>query len=67
MAQRFATLLIGPVGASAILLFSVPSGALAQPWSIFGGYLVSAHGSHAGGAVGAATAWRWQRWPLPCR
>jgi len=37
-----ATLLIGPVGASAILLFSVPSGALAQPWSIFGGYLVSA-------------------------
>ena len=37
-----ATLLIGPVGASAILLFSVPSGALAQPWSICGGYLVSA-------------------------
>lgn len=37
-----ATLLIGPVGASAILLFAVPSGALAQPWSIFGSYLVSA-------------------------
>lgn len=37
-----ATLLIGPVGASAILLFAVPSGALAQPWSMLGGYLVSA-------------------------
>ena len=37
-----ATLLIGPVGASAILLFAVPSGALAQPWSILGGYLTSA-------------------------
>lgn len=36
-----AILLIGPVGASAILLFAVPSGALAQPWSIVGGYLVS--------------------------
>lgn len=31
--------LIGPVGASAVLLFAVSSGALAQPWSILGGYL----------------------------
>ena len=31
--------LIGPLGASAILLFAVSSGALAQPWSILGGYL----------------------------
>ena len=31
--------LIGPLGASAILLFAVSSGALAQPWSIVGGYL----------------------------
>lgn len=30
--------LIGPLGASAILLFAVSSGALAQPWSILGGY-----------------------------
>ena len=37
-----AVLLIGPLGASAILLFAVPSGALAQPWSIFGSYLISA-------------------------
>ena len=31
--------LIGPLGASAVLLFAVSSGALAQPWSIVGGYL----------------------------
>lgn len=30
--------LIGPLGASAVLLFAVSSGALAQPWSILGGY-----------------------------
>lgn len=30
--------LIGPLGASAILLFAVSSGALAQPWSILGSY-----------------------------
>ncbi|MES2818906.1 MAG: HPP family protein [Pseudomonadota bacterium] len=33
--------LLGPVGASAVLLFAVPSGALAQPWSILGGYLTA--------------------------
>ena len=37
-----ALLLIGPLGASAILLFAVPSGALAQPWSILGSYLLAA-------------------------
>lgn len=31
--------LIGPLGASAVLLFAVSSGALAQPWSIVGSYL----------------------------
>ena len=30
---------MGPLGASAVLLFAVSSGALAQPWSIVGGYL----------------------------
>ncbi|MFL1514202.1 MULTISPECIES: HPP family protein [Pseudomonas] len=30
--------LVGPLGASAVLLFAVSSGALAQPWSILGGY-----------------------------
>ncbi len=34
--------LLGPVGASAVLLFAVSSGPLAQPWSIIGSYLVSA-------------------------
>ncbi|CAI8848566.1 CBS domain-containing membrane protein [Pseudomonas sp. IT-P253] len=34
--------LIGPLGASAVLLFAVSSGALAQPWSIVGGYLTAA-------------------------
>lgn len=34
--------LLGPVGASAVLLFAVSTGALAQPWSIIGSYLISA-------------------------
>ncbi|MDD2054406.1 HPP family protein [Pseudomonas putida] len=31
--------LVGPLGASAVLLFAVSSGNLAQPWSILGSYL----------------------------
>src|SRR5690606_3151179 len=34
--------LMGPLGASAVLLFGVSSGALAQPWSLLGSYLVAA-------------------------
>jgi len=34
--------LIAPMGASAVLLFAVPSSPLAQPWSIIGGNLVAA-------------------------
>lgn len=37
-----ATLLVASMGASAVLLFAVPHGALSQPWSVFGGHLVSA-------------------------
>ncbi|MEH6387375.1 HPP family protein [Pseudomonas profundi] len=33
--------LTGPLAASAILLLAVPSGALAQPWSLLGSYLVA--------------------------
>ena len=33
---------IAPMGASAVLLFAVPSSPLAQPWSIVGGNVVSA-------------------------
>ncbi len=35
-------LLIAPMGASAVLLFAVPSSPLAQPWSIIGGNVLSA-------------------------
>jgi CBS domain-containing membrane protein len=35
-------LLIAPMGASALLLFAVPSSPLAQPWPVVGGYLTSA-------------------------
>ena len=35
-------ILIAPMGASAVLLFAVPSSPLAQPWSLVGGNLVAA-------------------------
>jgi CBS domain-containing membrane protein len=35
-------LLIAPMGASAVLLFAVPSSPLAQPWSIVGGNIIAA-------------------------
>jgi CBS domain-containing membrane protein len=35
-------LLVAPMGASAVLLFAVPSSPLAQPWSIIGGNTLSA-------------------------
>ena len=41
--------LVAPMGASAVLLFALPSSPLAQPWSIIGGNLVSA-------AIGVACA-----------
>jgi len=33
--------LMGPIAASAVILFAVSSGALAQPWPVVGGYLTS--------------------------
>jgi CBS domain-containing membrane protein len=59
-------LLAAPIGASAVLVFAVPSSPLAQPWPVIGGNLVSAvvgvvvatllgHGALAAGvAVGLA-------------
>jgi len=44
-------MLIGPLGASAVLTFALPSSPLAQPWSVLGGNVVSA-------LVGVACA-RW--------
>lgn len=35
-------LLVASMGASAVLLFAVPHGALSQPWPVFGGHIVSA-------------------------
>lgn len=46
---------IAPMGASAVLLFAVPSSPLAQPWSILGGNLLSA-------LIGVACA-RWIPFP----
>ena len=34
--------IVGPIGASAILLFAVPASPLAQPWNIIGGNTISA-------------------------
>ena len=51
--------IIAPVGASAVLLFAVPSSPLAQPWPIVGGNAISA-------IVGivVAQAWLGQACPL---
>lgn len=37
-----APLLLFPIGASAMLVFAVPHGALSQPWPVLGGHLVAA-------------------------
>jgi CBS-domain-containing membrane protein len=37
-----AALIVASMGASAVLLFAAPHGALGQPWSVLGGHLVSA-------------------------
>ena len=49
--------LVGPMGASAVLLFCLPASPLAQPWSVIGGNVVS-------GLVGAACV-RWLGDTLP--
>lgn len=36
------SLLVASMGASAVLLFAVPHGALSQPWPILGGHIISA-------------------------
>lgn len=37
-----ATVMVASMGASAVLLFAVPHSALAQPWNVVGGHLLSA-------------------------
>ena len=41
-ASTAGALLIAPMGASAVLLFAVPSSPLAQPWSMMGGNIIAA-------------------------
>lgn len=40
--HRGAAMVVGSMGASAVLLFAVPHGALSQPWAVVGGHLFSA-------------------------
>src|SRR4030067_370588 len=43
LGDRDATLLVvGSMGASAVLLFAVPHGPLSQPWALIGGHTLSA-------------------------
>ena len=42
ISDAFSLLLVAPIGASAVLLFAVPSSPLAQPWSVIGGNSLSA-------------------------
>ncbi|ALM84474.1 HPP family protein [Bordetella sp. N] len=44
-------LLVAPMGASAVLLFAVPSSPLAQPWAIIGGNTLSAFAGYAAGQI----------------
>lgn len=39
--MSFATWLVAPLGASAVLVFAVPASPLAQPWSVIGGNTLS--------------------------
>jgi CBS domain-containing membrane protein len=50
-----APLLVASMGAAAVLLYTLPSSPLAQPWPLLGGHLVSA-------AIGVACA-QWLPWP----
>ena len=40
--QTLGPWLVAPLGASAVLVFAVPSSPLAQPWSVIGGNTLSA-------------------------
>lgn len=42
LGETASVLITASMGASAVLLFGVPHGALSQPWPLFGGHLVSA-------------------------
>lgn len=39
---QHSSMIVASMGASAVLLFAVPHGQLSQPWSVFGGHIISA-------------------------
>ncbi len=42
LGEQGAALMVASMGASAVLLFAVPNGALSQPWPLIGGHVISA-------------------------
>ena len=42
LGSHVAVLIASSMGSSAVLLFAAPHGAMSQPWSVFGGHVVSA-------------------------
>ncbi|MEI8648548.1 HPP family protein [Paraglaciecola sp. Hal342] len=42
LTMQSSIMIIASMGASAVLLFAVPHGALSQPWAVIGGHLISA-------------------------
>ncbi len=42
LGSHVAILIASSMGSSAVLLFAAPHGAMSQPWSVFGGHMVSA-------------------------
>lgn len=42
LGEQGAALMVASMGATAVLLFAVPNGALSQPWPLLGGHVVSA-------------------------
>lgn len=49
LAPAQALVLVAPIGATAVLLFAIPHGAMSQPWPVIGGYAIST-------AIGVACA-----------
>lgn len=54
---RGAVWLVAPMGASAVILFALPSSPLAQPWSVVGGNTLSALVSIAVASAMPSSAW----------
>jgi CBS domain-containing membrane protein len=42
LSSTYVPIIVAPLGASAVLIFAVPSSPLAQPWPVVGGNMISA-------------------------